>query len=313
MKKILVTGSTGQIGSELIVRLRELYGRDNVVGSARRGTEEDFAAGPFETMDVQDAKRLAELTDKYQIDTIINNAAMLSAVGENNPQALWAVNMGGLYNVLEVAREKNLKVFTPSSIAAFGPGTPLDHTPQDTIQRPSTIYGVSKVAGELLCDYYFKRFGVDTRGVRYPGIISYKTLPGGGTTDYAVHIYFDAIKNGRYTSFIDKGTFMDMMYMPDAVECVIDLMEVDPAKLKHRNAFNVSAMSIDPEMLAAEIRKHIPEFVLDYDVDPARQAIAESWPNSLDTSAAKEEWGFDPKFDLAAMTVDMIKGIKNES
>lgn len=313
MKKILVTGSTGQIGSELIVRLRELYGRDNVVGSARRGTEEDFAAGPFETMDVQDAKRLAELADKYQIDTIINNAAMLSAVGENNPQALWAVNMGGLYNVLEVAREKNLKVFTPSSIAAFGPGTPLDHTPQDTIQRPSTIYGVSKVAGELLCDYYFKRFGVDTRGVRYPGIISYKTLPGGGTTDYAVHIYFDAIKNGRYTSFIDKGTFMDMMYMPDAVECVIDLMEVDPAKLKHRNAFNVSAMSIDPEMLAAEIRKHIPEFVLDYDVDPARQAIAESWPNSLDTSAAKEEWGFDPKFDLAAMTVDMIIGIKNES
>ncbi|HHT20550.1 MAG TPA: NAD-dependent epimerase/dehydratase family protein [Tissierellia bacterium] len=313
MKKILVTGSTGQIGSELIVRLRELYGRDNVVGSARKGKDEDFAAGPFETMDVQDAGRLAELVDKYQIDTIINNAAMLSAVGEQNPQALWAVNMGGLYNVLEVAREKNLKVFIPSSIAAFGPGTPLEQTPQDTIQRPSTIYGVSKVAGELLCDYYFKRFGVDTRGVRYPGIISYKTLPGGGTTDYAVHIYFDAIKQGRYTSFIDKGTFMDMMYMPDAVECVIDLMETDPSKLKHRNAFNVSAMSIDPEMLAAEIRQHIPEFVLDYEVDPVRQAIAESWPNSLDTSAAKEEWGFEPKFDLAAMTVDMIKGIKHES
>lgn len=310
MKKILVTGSTGQIGSELIVRLRDLYGRDNVIGSARKGLEADFAAGPFEHLDVQDAKRLAELADKHQIDTIIHNAAMLSATGERNPQALWAVNMGGLYNVLEVARERDLKVFTPSSIAAFGPGTPLHNTPQNTVQRPTTIYGVSKVAGELLCDYYYKRFGVDTRGVRYPGIISYKTLPGGGTTDYAVHIFFDAVKKGKYTSYIDKGTFMDMMYMPDAVECVIDLMEADPAKLKTRNAFNVSSMSFDPEMLAAEIRKHIPEFELSYDVDPVRQAIADSWPNSLDVSDAREEWGFRPKYDLAAMTVDMIKGIR---
>lgn len=310
MKKILVTGSTGQIGSELIVRLRDLYGRDNVIGSARKGLEEDFAAGPFEHLDVQNAQGIAALADKYQVDTIIHMAAMLSATGERNPQALWAVNMGGLYNALEVAREKNLHFFCPSSIAAFGPGTPVDNTPQDTIQRPTTIYGVSKVAGELLLDYYHKRFGVDTRGVRYPGIISYKTLPGGGTTDYAVHIYFDAIKHGKYTSYIDKGTFMDMMYMPDAVDCVIDLMEADPSKLVHRNAFNVSAMSIDPEMIAASIRKHIPEFELSYDVDPVRQAIAESWPNSLDISAAQTEWGFTPKYDLDRMTEDMIKGIK---
>lgn len=310
MKKILVTGSTGQIGSELIVRLRELYGRDNVIGSARKGLEEDFAAGPFEHLDVQNAQGIATLADKYQVDTIIHMAAMLSATGERNPQALWAVNMGGLYNALEVAREKNLHFFCPSSIAAFGPGTPVDNTPQDTIQRPTTIYGVSKVAGELLLDYYHKRFGVDTRGVRYPGIISYKTLPGGGTTDYAVHIYFDAIKHGKYTSYIDKGTFMDMMYMPDAVDCVIDLMEADPDKLIHRNAFNVSAMSIDPEMIATSIRKHIPEFTLNYEVDPVRQAIAESWPNSLDISAAQNEWGFQPKFDLDRMTEDMIKGIK---
>lgn len=310
MKKILVTGSTGQIGSELIVRLRDLYGRDNVIGSARKGLEEDFAAGPFEHLDVQNAQGIAALADKYQVDTIIHMAAMLSATGERNPQALWAVNMGGLYNALEVAREKNLHFFCPSSIAAFGPGTPVDNTPQDTIQRPTTIYGVSKVAGELLLDYYHKRFGVDTRGVRYPGIISYKTLPGGGTTDYAVHIYFDAIKHGKYTSYIDKGTFMDMMYMPDAVDCVIDLMEADPSKLVHRNAFNVSAMSIDPEMIAASIRKHIPGFELSYEVDPVRQAIAESWPNSLDISAAQKEWGFTPKYDLDRMTEDMIKGIK---
>lgn len=309
MKKILMTGSTGQIGSELIAKLREVYGRDNVIGSARKGLEADFAAGPFEHLDVQNAQAIADLAKKHQVDTIIHLAAMLSATGERNPQVLWAVNMGGLYNTLEVARELNLHMFCPSSIAAFGPETPVNNTPQDTIQRPTTIYGVSKVAGELLLDYYHKRFGVDTRGVRYPGIISYKTLPGGGTTDYAVHIYFDAKKKGSYKSYIDKGTFMDMMYMPDAVDCVLDLMEADPAKLKHRNAFNVSAMSIDPEMIAASIRKHIPDFKLEYEVDPVRQAIAESWPNSLDISAAQEEWGFKPQYDLDKMTEDMIKNI----
>ena len=198
-------------------------------------------------------------------------------------------------------------VYTPSSIAAFGPTTPPDNTPQDTIQRPTTMYGVTKVAGELLCDYYFKRFGVDTRGVRFPGLISYETLPGGGTTDYAVHIYYDALKNKKYTSFIGKGTKMDMMYMPDALDAIVNLMEADSSKLIHRNAFNVTAMSFDPEMLAASIKKVIPEFELDYDVDPIRQGIADTWPNSLDDSAAREEWGWNPKYDLDAMTRDMLE------
>lgn len=218
--------------------------------------------------------------------------------------------MNGLYNVLEVAREENCSVFTPSSIAAFGDSTPKDNTPQDTIQRPNTIYGVTKVAGELLCDYYYHKFGVDTRGVRFPGLISYETLPGGGTTDYAVHIYYDALKHKKYTSFIAKGTKMDMMYMPDALKAIIQLMEADPSKLIHRNAFNVTAMSFDPEEIAASIRKYIPEFELDYDVDPVRQAIAESWPNSLDDSAAREEWGWNPDYDLDSMTKDMLEKLR---
>ena len=233
----------------------------------------------------------AEVVKKYSINTIVNLAAILSAVGEKHPEQCWDINMNGLYNILEVGREENCMVFTPSSIAAFGPSTPPDKTPQDTIQRPTTMYGVTKVAGELLCDYYFKRFGVDTRGVRFPGLISYETLPGGGTTDYAVHIYYDALKNKKYTSFIDKGTYMDMMYMPDALDAIINLMEADPSKLIHRNAFNISSMSFEPEMLAASIRKVIPEFVLEYDVDPVRQAIANSWQNSLGDTAAREEWG----------------------
>jgi nucleoside-diphosphate-sugar epimerase len=215
--------------------------------------------------------------------------------------------MNGTYNVLEVAREQGLSVFQPSSIAAFGASTPVDNTPQDTIQRPSTMYGVTKVAAELLCDYYHKRFGVDTRGVRFPGLISYAALPGGGTTDYAVHIYYEALKNKKYASYIAAGTYMDMMYMPDALKAMIDLMEANPDKLIHRNAFNVTAMSFEPEMLAAEIKKHIPEFEMTYDVDPVRQAIADSWPNSLDDSAARQEWGWNPKYDLAAMTKDMLE------
>ncbi|WP_459129052.1 NAD-dependent epimerase/dehydratase family protein [Guggenheimella bovis] len=311
MKKILVTGGTGQIGSEIVVRLRELYGKDNVVNSAITPRPE-WDDGPYLTLDVTDKMAFYEATKSNGVDSIIHLAALLSATGEKNPQALWAINMGGLYNALEIARENELHMFCPSSIACFGPTTPFDNTPQDTIQRPTTIYGVSKVAGELLLDYYHKKFGVDTRGVRYPGIISHKTLPGGGTTDYAVHIYFDAVKKGSYASYIAKDTYMDMMYMPDAVECIINLMEADPSKLKHRNAFNVSAMSIEPEMIAAEIRKHIPDFKLTYDVDPVRQSIAESWPNSLDTSAAREEWGFKPMYDLAKMTKDMIEEIRKK-
>lgn len=313
MRRILVTGALGQIGSELTVRLRELYGVSSVVASsksAKDGHQELVDSGPFEIVDVTDRQQIADAVKKHKINTIIHLAAILSAVGEQDPHLAWDVNINGLYNILEVARNENCSVFTPSSIAAFGASTPKDNTPQDTIQRPSTMYGVTKVAGELLCDYYFHRFGVDTRGVRFPGLISYKTLPGGGTTDYAVHIYYDALREKKYTSYIGPGTKMDMMYMPDALDAIIQLMEADPAKLVHRNAFNVTAMSFAPENVARSIQKFIPEFELDFDVDPVRQAIAESWPNSLDDSAAREEWGWNPKYDLDAMTEDMLKNLK---
>jgi len=313
VRKILITGALGQIGSELTAEMRRIYGSDNVVASNRRikeGHEQLIASGPFETVDVNDPASLAATVDRYKINTIVNLAAILSATGEKDPQQCWNVNMNGLYNVLETAKEKNCMVFTPSSIAAFGPSTPKDKTPQDTIQRPSTMYGVTKASGELLCDYYFKKFGVDARGVRFPGLVSYKTLPGGGTTDYAVHIYYEALKNKSYTSFIQKGTYMDMMYMPDALSAIIDLIEADPARLKHRNAFNVTAMSFDPEMLAESIRKFIPEFELNYDVDPVRQEIADSWPNSLDDSAAREEWGWNPKYNMDSMTADMLEKLR---
>lgn len=308
MRKILLTGSLGQIGTELIMYLRKQYGNDNIIATdvTRNAPDYIFESGPFETLDVLDAKRLGELVDKYKVNTIINLAALLSAVAEAKPQLAYNINMNGLFNVLEVAREKSLSVFTPSSIAAFGPTTPPDLTPQDTIQRPSTMYGVTKVAGELLSDYYHSRFGVDTRGVRFPGLISYAALPGGGTTDYAVHIYYEALKAKKYASFIAKGTKMDMMYMPDALKAIHDLMEADGDKLVHRNAFNITAMSFAPEEIGAEIKKHIPEFELSYEVDPVRQAIADTWPNSLDDSAAREEWGWDPQYTLASMTQDML-------
>lgn len=309
MKKILVIGAVGQIGSELTMSLREKYGNDNVVAGGRKTkpSEKLLNSGPFEVVDCVDAQEIANVVKKHDIDAIYHLAAILSAVAEANPILAWNVNINGLYNVLEVSREFNCAVFTPSSIGAFGPTTPLDNTPQDTIQRPNTMYGVTKVSGELLCDYYFKRFGVDTRGVRYPGIISNETLPGGGTTDYAVEIYYEAIKHKKYTCNLPAGTFLDMMYMPDAIKAGIDLMEADPAKLKHRNAFNVTAMSFDPEIIAKAIKKHIPEFTMDYDVDPVKKAIAETWPNSMNDSAAREEWGWEPEYDLEAMTKDMIE------
>ncbi|MBN1327161.1 MAG: L-threonine 3-dehydrogenase [Candidatus Cloacimonetes bacterium] len=309
MKKILVTGAVGQIGSELTILLRDLYGNDNVVAGGRktRPSEKLMNSGPFEIVDCTDGNRVAEVVKKHKIDAIYHLAAILSAVAEAKPNVAWDVNINGLYNVLEVAREFDCAVFTPSSIGAFGPTTPPDNTPQDTIQRPNTMYGVTKVAGELLCDYYYKRFKVDTRGLRYPGIISNETLPGGGTTDYAVDIYYEAIRQKKYTCFLKAGTFLDMMYMPDALKSAVDLMEADPSRLIHRNAFNVTSMSFDPEMIAAEIRKHIPEFVMDYDVDPVRQEIASSWPNNMDDSAARQEWGWSPEFDLEKMTVDMLE------
>ena len=306
-KKILVTGALGQIGTELVMKLHDVYGTDHVIATDIRNSENEVVqSGPFEILDVTDGKRMMELCKKYQVNTIVHLAALLSAKAESNPLLAWNLNMGGLVHALETSRELNCQLFTPSSIGAFGPTTPKNKTPQITIQRPTTMYGVNKVAGELLCDYYYEKFGVDTRGVRFPGLISYAAEPGGGTTDYAVDIYYGAIERGNYTSYIQKGTYMDMMYMPDALNAIVALMEADPAKLKHRNAFNITAMSFDPEEIAAEIRKHIPTFTISYKVDPVRQAIADSWPNSLDATAAQEEWGFKAEYNLEKMTVDML-------
>ena len=309
MERILVTGSVGQIGSELTLALRERYGNDNVVAGGRKTqpSEELRDSGPFEIVDCTEVEAVDHVVKKYEIDTVYHLAALLSAVAENDPQLAWKVNVNALMNVLEVAREHNCAVFTPSSIGAFGPTTPADNTPQDTIQRPTSMYGVTKVSGELLCDYYHEKFGVDTRGLRYPGIISYVTLPGGGTTDYAVQIFYEAIKHRKYTCFLKQGTKLDMMYMPDAIKGAIAIMEADPSRLKHRNAFNVSAMSFAPEDIAAEVKKLIPEFSMDYEVDPLRQSIADSWPNSMDDSAAREEWGWQPDYDLPRMCQDMIE------
>ncbi|MCF8232149.1 MAG: NAD-dependent epimerase/dehydratase family protein [Bacteroidales bacterium] len=314
MKKILVLGACGQIGSELVVELRNRYGNNNVVASdlCEDADEKIAGEGPFYQADVTDAQQIAKIVRENQIDTIYNLAAILSAMAEQKPHAAWNVGINGLYNVLEIAREQNCSVFFPSSIGAFGPTTPPDSTPQDTIQRPQTMYGVTKVTGELLSDYYHKRFGVDTRGVRFPGIISNVTLPGGGTTDYAVEIYYEAVKSNSYISPLKKGTFLDMMYMPDAVKAAIELMEAEPSKLKHRNCFNITAMSIDPEAIANSIRKFSPGFELKYDPEEVKQEIADSWPNSLDDSAAREEWGWKPDFKLDDMTEDMLKAVKKK-
>ncbi|MGJ7913303.1 L-threonine 3-dehydrogenase [Neobacillus sp. LXY-1] len=311
MKRILITGALGQIGSELTLKLREIYGADNVIATdIKKNDSEAAQSGPFEVLDVTDLNRMGEVAQKYKVDTVMHLAALLSATAEARPLFAWNLNMGGLLNALETAKEMKAQFFTPSSIGAFGPTTPKDDTPQDTIMRPTTMYGVNKVAGELLADYYFQKFGVDTRGLRFPGLISYVTPPGGGTTDYAVEIYYEAVKNGRYTSYIDKGTYMDMMYMPDALQAIVDLMEADSTKLIHRNSFNVSAMSFDPEEIAASIAKYIPGFKISYQVDPVRQKIAESWPNSIDSTAAKEEWGFKFDYDLDKMTMDMIEKLR---
>jgi nucleoside-diphosphate-sugar epimerase len=308
MKKILVTGAVGQIGSELTVELRRRYGGENVVATGHRTKPSAVLCegGPFEFIDVARRETLEEVVERYHIDTIYHMAAILSAVGEEKPHLAWDVNMNGLYNVLEVARERDLvRIFCPSSIAVFGPDTPRHNTPQETILRPTTMYGVTKVAGELLCNYYAKRFGVDVRGVRYPGIISSETLPGGGTTDYAVAIYYEAVANKRYTCFVREDTVLPMMYMPDCIKGTIDLMEADLARLEHHADFNMASMSFSAGELAAEIKKHVPEFEVEYEPD-SRQAIADSWPCSIDDSAARAEWDWQPAYDLAAMTEDML-------
>jgi nucleoside-diphosphate-sugar epimerase len=308
IQRILVTGAVGQIGSELTLALRKRYGADNVIATGRKTAPSDELknSGPFYFIDVTKRESLEELVKKHQVDTIVHMAAILSAVGEKNPQLCWDVNINGTITVLDCAREHNMtQVLIPSSIAAFGPETPRDRTPNDTILKPKTMYGVTKVAGELLADYYFYRYGLDVRGLRYPGIISHETLPGGGTTDFAVAIYFEAVKHKRYTCFVREDTRLPMMYMPDCLKATMDLMEADPAKLKHHSDFNVGAMSFSAGELAASIRKHIPEFVCTYEPD-FRQKIADSWPMSLDDTPARDEWGWRPAFDLDAMTSDML-------
>lgn len=312
MKNILIIGATGQIGSELTMLLRKNYS-GNVVAGYIPGAEpkgELKESGPSAIVDITNPQQIADAVSKYQVDTIYNLAALLSAVAENKPQLAWKIGLGGLFNTLEVAREKQCAVLTPSSIGSFGPGTPKDKTPQDTVQRPKTMYGVTKVSGELLSDYYFTRFGVDTRSVRFPGLISYVTPPGGGTTDYAVDIYYSAAKGEKFVCPIAEGTYMDMMYMPDALRAAVEIMEADPSKLVHRNSFNIASMSFEPNTIYQNIRKYLPEFEMQYQVDPLRQAIAESWPNSLDDTCAREEWGWKPEYDLDAMTQDMLAKLK---
>ena len=315
MKNVLVIGSTGQIGSELTLKLRRLHPEGNIVAGYIPGAEPKgllLESGPAELADVRNAPQLAAIVEKYQIDTIYNLAALLSAVAERKPLMAWDIQMNGLLNILEVARERNCAVFTPRSIGSFGPNTPHDNTPQDTIQRPRSMYGVTKVATELLSDYYFLKYGVDTRAVRFPGLISNMTLPGGGTTDYAVEIYYAAVKGEEFVCPIAAGTFMDMMYMPDALKAAVDIMEADPSRLVHRNAFNIAAMSFDPEILYAKIKEYYPDFKMRYEVDPVRQAIADSWPNKMDDSCARAEWDWQPTYGLDEMTADMIACLKKK-
>ena len=313
MKNILIIGATGQIGSELTMELRKRYGNDHVVAGYIHGSEpkgELKESGPSEVVDVTDGEMIAAAVKKYRIDTIYNLAALLSVVAESKPKLAWKIGIDGLWNVLEVARENGCAVFTPSSIGSFGLSTPHVGTPQDTIQRPRTMYGVTKVTTELLSDYYFTKYGVDTRAVRFPGLISNVTLPGGGTTDYAVDIYYAAVRGEKFVCPLKPGTLMDMMYMPDALNGSIKLMEADPSRLIHRNAFNIASMSFAPETIYEAIRREVPGFEMVYQPDPLKQSIADSWPDSMDDSCARQEWDWKPEYDLEAMTRDMLAKLR---
>ncbi|MCA6078063.1 NAD-dependent epimerase/dehydratase family protein [Fulvivirga sedimenti] len=308
MEKILIIGAGGQLGTELTAALREKHGKDAVVATDIR--EIQSADGPFEILDAMDADRLAELQSSYQFTQIYHLAAILSAKGENNPQWAWKLNMESLMNILELGKNSGVKrIFWPSSIAVFGPGTPRQQTPQHTIMDPTTVYGISKLAGERWCEYYFNKYNVDVRSIRYPGLISYKADPGGGTTDYAIDIFKQGLLHGSYTSFLSENTYLPMMYIDDAVRGTIELMDSAPDKIKTRSSYNLGAMSFSPSELAAEIKKYLPGFSINYEPD-FRQAIADSWPDSINDDAARNEWGWKPQYDLSKLTTAMIDGMK---
>jgi nucleoside-diphosphate-sugar epimerase len=308
MRRILVIGAAGQIGSELVPFLRKKYGNDNVIATGRKTPLPDVIknTGPVIYLDALEKNRLSEVLYEFEIDTIYHMASILSATGEKIPQTAWDININGLINVLEVGRSDNVdKIIWPSSIAAFGPTTPRENTPNTTVLQPTTMYGITKVAGELLVEYYYKKYNLDVRSMRLPGIISSETLPGGGTTDYAVEIFYEAIKNKKYTCFLREDTVLPMMYQPDCLKCMVDLLEADNSRLKRR-VYNITGMSFSADEIAAEIKKHIPDFEIDYKPD-FRQEIADSWPKTIDDSVAREEWGWNPSYDLSSMTKDMIE------
>ena len=313
MKRLMVTGSTGQIGSELTMALRKEYGGDNVLalGHIRKPDPKLLDSGPYEILDVAEKERIDEVVKKYDVDTIYHLVALMSGKGEQNPQLAWKLNMDSLYNILEIARERGLsRIFWPSSIGVFGPSTPRTNTPQETVLLPSTIYGVTKVSGELLCNYYFQKYGLDTRSIRFPGIISSETPPGGGTTDYAVEIFYEAIRTRRYTCFLKKDTRLPFLYMPDCIKATMNLMKASLDQVKRHDGYNVSGISFSPAQLASEIMKHMPEFRCDYHPD-SRQKIADSWTTSMDDSLARREWGWKPDYDLSSLTKDMLERLSS--
>ncbi len=310
-EKILIIGANGQIGTELSNSLRGIYGHDQVISSDIKA--KDNEEGPFEVLDVMDKDAMYAIIKKHGITQVYLLAALLSATAEKNPKFAWNLNMEGLFHALDAAKEGHIKkLYWPSSIAVFGPTTPRDNTPQYTVMEPNTIYGISKQAGERFCEYYHQKYGVDVRSIRYPGLIGYKSAPGGGTTDYAVHIYHEALKNKTYECFLKAGTSLPMMYMPDALRATIELMEAPAEKVKIRSSYNVSGVSFDPEEIAASIRAFIPEFTISYKPD-FRQAIADSWPKSINDAEARAHWGWKPEYDLQAMTKDMLENLGKEN